>query len=156
MLHLQTIEKRNIEVTFLLRDLTESIEAEAVNLEIWSENKPNYALQIIADTAPKTPHIETYEVEKFKNEYPKYANRKFADPANQEQIGLVLGNNFLWHLIESESKMQVEENLFLLNSIFGWLLVGRMPQSKCKTYQRVSCTSVQTTLNKLWSLEALG
>ena len=73
-LNLQPLAQRELEVQVFLRETSERVDTNAVQFEILSEKNPHFKLDVIADTIPATPFIETYDVDKFKREHPKYAN----------------------------------------------------------------------------------
>lgn len=146
-----TIGKKQLEVNVFLREASETVTTEAVLLQLTSDIVPQFQLPVLADTVPTLPFIKTYDPQDFQRDHPQHAGKQFADPANQEQVGLMLGNDYLWRLLRTETTMiPITNTLFLLNSVFGWLIVGSAPRNKFGHSKSFVCLSVQESISSLW------
>lgn len=81
----------------------------------------NFQINILAHTT-LYKNIEALNIVQFQNLHPQYAAHSFADTANGEEIDILLGNEYRFHLLLSD-KIQVTNDFFLINSVFGWFIV---------------------------------
>ncbi|XP_074028527.1 uncharacterized protein [Leptinotarsa decemlineata] len=98
-----------------------------------------------------------------KYEMPFTDHLKLADPDfnKKSRIDLLLGNDIFPYILK-EGKVSLGENKpVYLNTVFGWIVMGKVPQisAKCDTikvnsfFTKVSNPTLDNILQKFWTLE---
>jgi hypothetical protein len=152
ILGLDCSNMRNMPISVFASTQVHHLKTHQVHFEILSSS---YKLEIFADTTPLVAkHVTAIDVKKFKEKNPQFEKMEFADPAADQPVSVLLGNDYLFHVLLPESKKQVSPGVFLINSIFGWLIVG-----KIRTKEHVPIPIMLATteaLNRLWNLDTIG
>jgi hypothetical protein len=107
------------------------------------------------DTTPCiNQHIKTYNINKFWAQHSQFSKLRFADTSSEKPIDLMIGNDYLFDIIKFDDKIEIQPSLHLINSVFGWLLVGRRARDK----ESVSSILLSTldALAQLLQLEVMG
>ena len=153
-LRLVPISCEKLLVGVFMRPEIEEVDTQRVMLEIL-DPKSGTPYPVMAYMVPKiTNKLTSYDITKFYKNFPQLEEMNFAKEGNEEEIGLLIGNNYLWNFIKPESKITLAPNLHILSTIFGRMIVGSTDHLEA----RISHVhSIDTKcLNVLWSLEALG
>lgn len=112
-------------------------------------------VNIYADTTPLIQEeIHVFEIEVFHKKFPHYANYDFADPANDEPIDILIGNDYLLEILDMTSQIEVQQGLFILKSSLGWLISGRMEKQSNK--QSTVMLATKKAIESLWRLNTIG
>ena len=152
-LHLTKSDPRLLDVETLAHDKPTEIRTAAVPL--CSSNKKGFSLDLVVDTTPHIPQsVKVFDLDKFRSDYPQYSAYNFADPGENEVINMVIGNDYLFDLLTNAPKITVKSGFHLVESIFGWLLVGRQAQNNFEKSTILMTTS--TAVARLWWLDTIG
>jgi len=151
-LELISQHRNDIQVTTFGSNEYRNMQSNTVNFNIETQNG---IINIYADTAPLIQEdIHVFEIEEFKRKFPQYANYSFVDPANNEPIDILIGNDHLFEILDMTSQIEVQKGLFILKSSLGWLLGGRMEKSSNKRSTVMLAT--KKAIETLWTLDTIG
>jgi len=118
-------------------------------------NKKGLSLDLNVDTTPHIPQsVNLFDLHEFTTKYPQYASRNFADPGTNEEINILIGSDYIFDLLTNTPKILVKPGLHLVESIFGWLLVGRQPKDDSKS--SIVLLSTKAAVEQLWLLDTIG
>lgn len=91
------------------------------------------------------------------------------DGSHHDQVDILIGNDYYFSVI-SEQKIKLRENLYMVQSDFGWILSGKMDSSPTQelsvvTYFHSNIDTlfndpdlplIETNMKSLWELESIG
>jgi len=120
-------------------------------------NNKNFKLTVHIDAVPKIPQNCTlFDYKAFCVQHPEHAHLQFATQAEEEPIEMLIGSDYFWHFLKNESKVVINENTFLVNTEFGWILVG---QTENEFSSRSACfysLKPKQILDQLCELDVIG
>lgn len=131
------------------------LESEQVHFRIRAND---YEIDVFADSTPIiSKHVTPFDVNHFKVTNPKYEHLDFADPGDTNQVDILLGNDYLFHFLLPESTRQIEPGVFLVKTIFGWMVTGRIQRYVNKPLASlIAANTTSNTLKVMWELESIG
>ncbi|XP_063549129.1 uncharacterized protein LOC134756230 [Cydia strobilella] len=115
----------------------------------------------------------THDISTFNKDFSEWEHRhKYIlsdDGSLEDQVDILIGNDYYQSLMLSE-KIEIKENLYLVNSVFGWILSGRSREERgdelsVLTYFQASYETKlnepdlpldNTSMRALWDLESIG
>ena len=149
----KAVQMRTKRVKFSLSKRDRNMNDEAIEIEAWATKK-------ICDP------VEAVDVDLSK--YPQLKDLKLADeyPRGPSTVDVLLGVDYV-SLFEKDENIKIDERLTALNSIFGWIIQGVIPNRSLATRCQVKSTTMLAStpiqdqelrdgLNVLWSLEQTG
>lgn len=117
LLQLPTKNHRDVDTHVFASEERTKLRIE-VYFQLIAEN--GFQLDLSADTTRLiSRNLKTIDMNKFKILYPKYDSYQFADLANDEEIDVMIRNDYLFHFLLPQEKEQVTNDLFLIKSVLG-------------------------------------
>ncbi|XP_073966399.1 uncharacterized protein isoform X2 [Choristoneura fumiferana] len=169
-LRLKTEEENHLFIFTFGTKVPQELDSPIVKLNI--ETRTNNIKTLFANVVPSISHSVPYMNQKLNN-WNHIENYVFADDGSlSDRVDILIGNDYYYSLM-GMGKIQIKEDLYLVESELGWILSGvsRMTANKsCDdlsvvTYFQASC---ETRLNRpdapidngnlkcLWDLESIG
>lgn len=173
LLKLKSVEDNYLIVYTFGNNTPKEFYSPVVNLHIETKTKNNRYIQAnIIDTI--TEKIEEIQ-QPIMQLIPEGKHIRMADDNSEgNRIDLLIGNDYYYSFVHSE-KVQLHDDLYIVNSDFGWIVAGRYETSKVNnetvsfiTYAEEVTDSPMSNyavpdpplrddnIKKLWELEAIG
>lgn len=175
-LKLPELEKNHLSVFTFGTDHPNEIESPLVNFEMTTKINKRMIIHAnvvphITKDVPTLPHDITQQVRDSDH---RLKSIVIADDTSLgNRVDILLGNDYYFSLINGE-KIQISDNLYLVNSIFGWMWSGRRPNTNVNDRDQLSvvtyfqssieCSSFcepdlplkSDNIKRLWDLESIG
>ncbi|XP_063380261.1 uncharacterized protein LOC134666885 [Cydia fagiglandana] len=166
-LNLESEEKQHLTVFTFAEDKPRELETPLARLCL--QTKTNELKLIYVNIVRSMTH----EVSTFSKDFLEWEHRnKYIlsdDGSLEDQVDILIGNDHYQSLMLSE-KIEIKENLYLVNSVFGWMLSGRSREERGEelsvlTYFQASYETKlnepdlpldNTSMRALWDLESIG
>ncbi|XP_063379405.1 uncharacterized protein LOC134666184 [Cydia fagiglandana] len=166
-LNLESEEKQHLTVFTFAEDKPRELETPLARLCL--QTKTNELKLIYVNIVRSMTH----EVSTFSKDFLEWEHRnKYIlsdDGSLEDQVDILIGNDYYQSLMLSE-KIEIKENLYLVNSVFGWMLSGRSREERGEelsvlTYFQASYETKlnepdlpldNTSMRALWDLESIG
>jgi hypothetical protein len=98
--------------------------------------------------------LNTVNIEQFQQHHPELTDRTYVTPGYGEPIDLLIGNDYLFDILQTHTKLSVQPGTHLINSKLGWFLVGKANDNPSSTLTTLLSTA--DAVEQLWSLDTLG
>ncbi len=164
-LNLEIEEENNLSVFTFGSNCPRDFTSPVVKFEL--ESKLQNKRIIYANVVPMISQGVPYPQQELRN----WENREILadDGSLSDQVDILIGNDY-YHTFMSTGKKEISENLFLVESEFGWILSGRLDTKPVDTLTAVTYfqTGIEIRLNQpdlpidkgdvsfLWDLESIG
>ena len=146
----------NLAIGVFLHPEVEELKTERIQLQIIDQNT-NEPHTITASTTPRiTDKLGITNITEFCKQYPQFKDLNLVTESDDEKITLLIGNDHLWKFILPEKKIELEENLYLINTLFGWMIVGSRENEQPNNNQVRTMHVSTKIITALWSLDVIG
>ncbi|XP_041985487.1 uncharacterized protein LOC121737823 isoform X2 [Aricia agestis] len=170
ILDLPTLEENRLSVFTFGASHPQEIESPVVNFEIFS--KTHYHKVMYANVVPHITNSVPTPNKLWKGDHPKHMIMA-DDGTSGDQVDILIGNDY-YHSIMSHEKIRISEDLYMVNSVLGWIVSGRFNSAGDKVVDKLSCiTYFQSSMGccpfivpdpplqsdnirRLWDLESIG
>lgn len=101
------------------------------------------------------PDLNAPNIAQFRRQFPNYADTQLADDGEEYDVDILLSLDYLVDILKW-SKIDIDANTVLLDTIFGWVIAHRQIEEKSTV---INCFFIKTQndpIQKLWALDSIG
>lgn len=111
------------------------------------------AIKIHANTTPTIiDSVSTISIDSFCEKYPQYKDLNYADNGEGKEIQILIGGDYFCKILTFQH-IEVDSDIDLLHTLFGWLIAGKMKKENINT--PILLTTAHN-IERIWSLDQIG
>lgn len=98
------------------------------------------------------------DIQKFKAQFPQFKNLHIPPTGQGSQIDILIGNDTYIDVLGAENKIDVNQDLSLLHTAFGWIVMGRCsePEKEQIDKDMLLFMTEEQQIQTMYDLEILG